>query len=213
VAFIQNHDQVGNRALGERITALAPSSAVRAITAVYLLLPQVPMLFMGEEWHCPQPFLFFCDFGGELGAAVARGRREEFARFKAFRDEAVRARIPDPQAPATFNDSKLDWAGLDNTGAAATLSWYRELLAVRRRHIVPLLSALTCAGAYRVIDEAAVLVSWQGAGSSELTLMANLKDRAASAVPAATGTLLWQEGHAGAAGSLGPWSVRWSLRA
>ncbi len=213
VAFIQNHDQVGNRALGERITALAPSAAVRAITAVYLLLPQVPMLFMGEEWHCPHPFLFFCDFGGELGAAVARGRREEFARFKAFCDEAVRARIPDPQAPATFNDSKLDWAALDSTGAAAAVSWYRELLAVRRRHIVPLLSALRCAGEYRVIDEAAVLVSWQGAGSSELTLMANLKDRAASAVPAATGTLLWQEGHAGAAGSLGPWSVRWSLRA
>src|SRR5262249_6118680 len=140
VAFIQNHDQVGNRAFGERITALAPDAAVRAIAAIYLLLPQIPMLFMGEEWQCPQPFLFFCDFGAELGEAVVRGRRQEFARFDAFRDAAARERIPDPQAAATFAASKLDWLQLEEPQAAAALAWYRELLAVRQRHIVPLLA-------------------------------------------------------------------------
>ena len=72
VAFIQNHDQIGNRALGERLTAIADAAAVRAVTALYLLLPQIPMLFMGEEWHSCRPFLFFCDFGAELGDAVTR---------------------------------------------------------------------------------------------------------------------------------------------
>jgi malto-oligosyltrehalose trehalohydrolase len=212
VAFIQNHDQVGNRAFGERITELADGAAVRAIAAVYLLLPQIPMLFMGEEWHCPQPFLFFCDFGGELGEAVVRGRRAEFARFEAFRDESVRARIPDPQAPETFQRSKLDWTGLDEPDAASSLSHYQELLAVRRRHIVPLLPALTRAGEYRVIGPSALLVRWQSASGSELTLMANLKDTAAAHFPSVQGRLLWQEGRIDAAGTLSPWSVRWSAR-
>jgi malto-oligosyltrehalose trehalohydrolase len=205
VAFIQNHDQIGNRAFGERITALAPSAAVRAIAAVYLLLPQIPMLFMGEEWHSASPFLFFCDFGAELGAAVVAGRRQEFARFPAFRDEAMRARIPDPQAPQTFGDSKLDWSELDTAEAAVTLNWYRDLLAVRRRHIVPLLPELR-AGEYRVLGPSSVLVRWQGSGTTELTLMANLNDQPGGEFPAAPGTLLWHEGR-------GAWSVRWSLRA
>jgi malto-oligosyltrehalose trehalohydrolase len=212
VAFIQNHDQVGNRAFGGRITALANGAAVRAIAAVYLLLPQIPMLFMGEEWHCPQPFLFFCDFGAELGEAVVRGRRAEFARFEAFRDESVRARIPDPQAPETFQRSKLDWTGLDEPDAASSLSHYQELLAVRRRHIVPLLPALTRGGEYRVIGPSSLLVRWQSASGRELTLMANLKDTAAAHFPSVQGRLLWQEGRIDAAGTLSPWSVRWSAR-
>jgi malto-oligosyltrehalose trehalohydrolase len=212
VAFIQNHDQIGNRAFGERMTALAPAPAVRAITALYLLLPQIPMLFMGEEWHCPQPFLFFCDFGPELGQAVVQGRRQEFARFEAFRDDAVRAAIPDPQAPQTFRDSKLDWNGLQQSRAAAALSWYRELLEVRRRHVVPLLPALSAAGEYQVLGDSAVLVRWHATDGSELTLMANLKDQPAAGFAPVAGSLLWQEGHA-AAGELGPWSVRWSVRA
>jgi malto-oligosyltrehalose trehalohydrolase len=205
VAFIQNHDQIGNRAFGERITALAPAAAVRAIAAVYLLLPQIPMLFMGEEWQCSRPFQFFCDFGGELGAAVADGRRQEFARFQAFRDQSMRARIPDPQAPQTFSNSKLDWGELGAPESVATLRWYRELLAVRHRHIVPLLPGLR-AGEFQVLGASAVLVRWQGSGSTELTLMANLSDQSGDAFPSAPGTLLWQEGR-------GAWSVRWSLRA
>ncbi len=84
VSFMQNHDQIGNRAFGDRIEAIAPKEAVRAIAAVYLLLPQTPMLFMGEEWGTKRPFPFFCDFPGELGELVRKGRREEFAGFPDF---------------------------------------------------------------------------------------------------------------------------------
>jgi malto-oligosyltrehalose trehalohydrolase len=125
IAFLQNHDQTGNRALGERICALASQSAIRAVSAVYLLAPQIPMMFMGEEWQCPQPFLFFCDFEDELGAKVLEGRRAEFARFEAFRDESARAQIPDPQAEATFRASQLDWTGLTYPDASAALVRYR----------------------------------------------------------------------------------------
>ena len=113
VAFVQNHDQIGNRAFGERLHMLASRDAVRAVTAVCHLCPQVPMLFMGEEWASARPFNFFCDFSGDLGAAVAKGRLAEFARFPQFADPSVRARIPDPQASSTFESSKLDWSELD----------------------------------------------------------------------------------------------------
>jgi malto-oligosyltrehalose trehalohydrolase len=98
VAFIQNHDQVGNRAFGDRLTASTPAEAVRAIAAIYLLAPQIPMLFMGEEWAAAQPFPFFCDFEAELGEAVRKGRREEFAKFPEFHDER-RASVFPIQAP------------------------------------------------------------------------------------------------------------------
>ena len=101
VAFIQNHDQIGNRAFGERINAIAPPEAVRAVSSVYMLLPQIPMLFMGEEWAASTPFPFFCDFGGDLAEAVRTGRREEFARFPEFQDPEKRERIPDPEAEST----------------------------------------------------------------------------------------------------------------
>jgi malto-oligosyltrehalose trehalohydrolase len=211
VAFLQNHDQVGNRAFGERISALAAAPAVRAATAIYLLLPQIPMLFMGEEWHARQPFLFFCDFGAELGQRVVQGRRQEFARFAAFQDESARARIPDPQAAETFRASKLDWGGIDEPEAASVLSWYRELLSVRRRHIVPLLPALTRGGRFETLGDAALRIHWQGEDGAELILLANLKGEPAADIPAPPGTLLWQEGHVDS-GGFGPWSLRWSLR-
>jgi malto-oligosyltrehalose trehalohydrolase len=208
IAFLQNHDQVGNRAFGERLSAIAPAPALRAVTALYLLLPQIPMLFMGEEWHSARPFLFFCDFGGELAAAVRDGRRQEFARFAAFQDEAKRAPIPDPQAEGTFLDSKLDWERLTEPGHARTLHWYQDLLAVRRRHLVPLLPLLQRAGDYQVIGPGAVVVRWHGSERRELTLAINLNAASQPGFPACPGRLLWQEGHAGRAGTLGPWCVR-----
>ncbi len=129
IAFIQNHDQVGNRAFGERIAAIASPASVRAIAAVYLLLPQVPMLFMGEEWAASQPFPFFCDFSGELANAVRKGRRKEFAKFPEFKDEKARERIPDPQAETTFASAKLNWDGATTEPHAGWLDWYRRLLA------------------------------------------------------------------------------------
>ena len=88
IAFIQNHDQVGNRAFGDRLAAITAPEALKAIAGIYLLLPQIPMLFMGEEWCASQPFLFFCDFSGDLARGVCDGRRAEFARFPEFRDQA-----------------------------------------------------------------------------------------------------------------------------
>jgi malto-oligosyltrehalose trehalohydrolase len=208
VAFLQNHDQVGNRALGERLSAIADPAALRAVTALYLLLPQIPLLFMGEEWHSRRPFQFFCDFGGELGDAVRNGRRQEFARFEAFRDAGERESIPDPQAQQTFDDSKLDWERLADPAHAATLRWYRDLLSVRRRHIAPLLPALAQAGEFCIIDDGALVVRWRVQTGAELMLMANLSARATPGFPAERGRLLWQEGHADAAGTLSAWSLR-----
>ena len=121
IAFAQNHDQIGNRAFGERLSAIAPPPALRAIGAVYLLLPQIPMLFMGEEWDAAQPFPFFCDFEPGLAEAVRRGRREEFKRFPEFQDEAARARILDPTAETTFNSAKLAWSDIADPPHAAAL--------------------------------------------------------------------------------------------
>jgi malto-oligosyltrehalose trehalohydrolase len=213
VAFLQNHDQVGNRALGERLSAFADPAALRAVTALYLLLPQIPLLFMGEEWHSRRPFQFFCDFGGELGDAVRTGRRLEFARFEAFRDAGERESIPDPQAGQTFDDSKLDWERLADPAHAATLRWYRDLLAVRRRHIAPLLPALARAAEFCIIDDGALVVRWRAQTGAELMLMANLSAQATPGFPAERGSLLWQEGHADASGTLSAWSLRWTLRA
>lgn len=212
VAFTQNHDQIGNRALGERLHQIAPAAAVRAVTAVHLLLPQIPMLFMGEEWHSARPFQFFCDFGPELAQAVRSGRRKEFARFAAFQSDAARERIPDPQAEQTFLDSKLDWETLAQPAHAATLRWYTELLAARRRHIAPLLSQIEHGGTYQSIGPGAVMVQWR-TPAAELTLLANLSAARISGFPEVPGQLLWEEGQIDAQGTYPPWCVRWMLRA
>ena len=212
VAFIQNPDQVGNRAFGDRLTAIAEPAGMRAIAAAYLLLPQVPMLFMGEEWAAAQPFPFFCDFSGELAAAVRAGRRAEFARFPAFRDPAMRERIPDPNADATFASAKLAWGDIERQPHAAWLDWYRRVLDTRRREIVPRLAAIRAGGHWRVLGAGAVEVRWPcSEAAGELVLTANLSARAAAGFPMAAGRVFWSEGEAGENGSFGPWTVRWSF--
>ena len=215
VAFIQNHDQIGNRAFGERLTAIAPSEAVRAAAAMYLLLPQVPMLFMGEEWAAAQPFPFFCDFGGELAEAVRKGRREEFAKFPEFQDESKRARIPDPQAESTFASAKLRWGDLRDPAHAAWHSFYRRLLAARREALLPLLPLIGGDAAhYEILGAGALIVRWRLAeDGAELVLAANLSAHRVTGLPAEPGRVLWQEGPAGEQGAFGPWFVRWSHRA
>jgi 4-alpha-glucanotransferase len=209
VAFLQNHDQVGNRAFGERLTAFAPAEAVRAMAAVYLLLPQVPMLFMGEEWAAAQPFPFFCDFGDELADAVRNGRREEFARFPEFQDPAMRERIPDPVAEETFSAAKLRWEDCARQPHAEWLHWYRQLLAVRHAQLVPRLRRIRRGGTYEIVGEGAVVVRWQLEDGGALVLAANLKATAQAGFPSARGRVLWQQGDVD--GGLGPWSVRWTL--
>lgn len=139
VAFLQNHDQIGNRALGERLDALAPTRRVEALLTCLLLAPHVPMLFMGEEFAATTPFLYFCDHRGELAQAVSDGRRAEFAGFPAFRDPAARAAIPDPNARSTFEASKLRWAECDAAAGRRRLALVAHLLSLRREHLLPLL--------------------------------------------------------------------------
>jgi 1,4-alpha-glucan branching enzyme len=211
VAFIQNHDQVGNRAFGDRVTQFVPAEAVRAIAAVCLLLPQIPMLFMGDEWGAPQPFPFFCDFAPELAAAVREGRRNEFVRFPEFRGPEALERIPDPMAEETFTSAKLHWEDIARVPHARCLDWYRRVLATRRAEIVPRLAAIRTAGRYDVLAEGAVVVRWQLGGRGVLVLAANLAGDRTQVFPPESGRVLWQEGQASADGTFGPWTVRWSI--
>jgi maltooligosyltrehalose trehalohydrolase len=132
VYCIQNHDQVGNRALGERLSRDISLDAYCMASTVLLFLPMTPLLFMGQEWAASSPFLFFTDHDPELGAKVVRGRREEFKSFSAFADDAARERIPDPQAETTFARSKLNWEERERAPHARVLALYRQLLALRR---------------------------------------------------------------------------------
>jgi malto-oligosyltrehalose trehalohydrolase len=207
VAFIQNHDQIGNRPFGDRLSAIASSEALRAVAAVYLLLPQVPMLFMGEEWSSAQPFPFFCDFGPELAEAVRDGRRKEFARFPEFHDPATRELIPDPTSEETFAAAKLAWDDVLREPHAHWLDWYCRVLAVRHASIVPCLAEIRTGGRYDVIGDGAVMVRWSvGAARQELVLEANLAETPAEGFSPESGRVLWREGE-----PFGPWSVRWSL--
>ncbi len=214
VAFLQNHDQVGNRAFGDRIGASADPKAVKAAAAIYLLLPQIPMLFMGEEWNAAQPFPFFCDFGGELADAVRKGRRQEFAKFPEFQDPQTREKIPDPQSEQTFLSAKLGWDEIAELSHTEWLDWYRKILGVRRESIVPLAGSMSeHSGVYEVVGDRAVVVRWRCGESRELVLAANLSDKSAGGFPALEGPCLWMEGNAGQNGVFEPWSVRWSVEA
>lgn len=133
VAFVQNHDQIGNRAKGERLTALAPIEAVRLARFVTLLSPQIPLLFMGEEFESRVPFQYFCDYDGDMAEAVRKGRREEFAHFATFGADD----LPDPVAEETFRRSKLDWDRLDGEDGAAAIALTRRLMRLRREIVWP----------------------------------------------------------------------------
>jgi malto-oligosyltrehalose trehalohydrolase len=182
VDFLQNHDQIGNRAFGERLISLTDEEQLRTLTAILLLAPSIPLLFMGEEWGCRQPFLFFCDFPGELGEAVRAGRRREFPQI---------TDMPDPTAVDTFAQCVLRWEDADK----AWLALYRDLLQVRREKIVPLKAK---SGSYRMLGRRAFEVRWD-----RLVLLANCGDEAIQ-VEAPQGKLLWSSGGAG-----DPWSVGW----
>jgi len=174
VTFLQNHDQIGNRALGERITALAGPDAVRAATAILLLSPAPPLLFMGEEWAAPEPFLFFSDLGPDLGPLVSEGRRREFARFPEFADPATRARIPDPQSDSTFTRSVLDWRHATAAVHKDWLEFHQALLALRSRAIVPVLEGEPMpVAAWKALGETALEVAWTFPKGT-LRLVANL---------------------------------------
>jgi maltooligosyltrehalose trehalohydrolase len=130
VVCSQNHDQIGNRARGERLSMLVDVPKLKAIAALTLLSPFVPLLFQGEEWGARTPFLYFTDHQDrELGRLVSEGRAREFQSFR------WGGEIPDPQAAATFERSKLDWSELREPRHAELLEWYRALIALRKSRV------------------------------------------------------------------------------
>jgi maltooligosyltrehalose trehalohydrolase len=134
VVCLQNHDQIGNRATGDRLHHAIDHAAWRAATTLLLTAPMTPLLFMGQEWAASTPFQYFTDLEPGLGRLVTEGRRLEFREFPEFADPERRGDIPDPQAPSTFEASRLDWLERGTGAHAATLALYAELLRLRRAH-------------------------------------------------------------------------------
>jgi maltooligosyltrehalose trehalohydrolase len=132
VFFLQNHDQIGNRAFGDRLHHKIGLAEYRAAAVLWLLLPETPLFFMGQEWAASTPFLYFTDHNPELGKLVTEGRRREFSRFRAFSDPHGRESIPDPQDQRTFESSRLVWAERDREPHAGILRLHQELLKMRR---------------------------------------------------------------------------------
>ncbi len=133
IVCIQNHDQIGNRALGDRLNQAIEPAVFRAVSALLLWVPETPLLFMGQEWAAGTPFLYFTEHQEDLGRLVTEGRRNEFRHFARFADPAAAATIPDPQALSTFTASRLHWAEREQEPHASTLRLYRRLLELRRQ--------------------------------------------------------------------------------
>lgn len=177
ISFLQNHDQVGNRALGERIDTIADPAAVTAALAIRLLAPSPPLLFMGEEFAATSPFQFFCDFEGELGRSVTEGRRGEFSHFDGFSDREGELQIPDPNEPKTFTDSKLDWHTLNEPRHQERLQLCKDLLALRQEAVVPgLMGTDAVSASYQTIGTTAISVNWHLRDGSHLAMLINLGD-------------------------------------
>jgi len=132
VVCVQNHDQVGNRATGDRLHHKIDLARYRAAVTLLLAMPFTPLLFMGQEFAASTPFAFFTAHNAELGRQVTDGRRNEFAKFRAFSDAAARNAIPDPQSEETFRASKLNWAEVDGSPGREVLALHRALLTLRR---------------------------------------------------------------------------------
>ena len=207
VNFLQNHDQVGNRARGERLTQLARPEALRAAVAVLLLAPAPPMLFMGEEWGALEPFPYFCDFEPELAGKVREGRLREFAHFQGS--------VPDPGDATTFASAHLEWSRLTKPNHARMFDHYRRLLAIRRRDIVPLLPRILGGACVAFDPGGAFAVDWRLRDHGVLHLLANLKGTSAPVIGRPAGRMIFAT-HPGiraalARNELAPWSVTWLL--
>jgi maltooligosyltrehalose trehalohydrolase len=204
VNFLQNHDQIGNRALGDRLESIADPKAIEAALAITLLAPMTPMLFMGEEWGSKAPFPFFCDFQGEMANAVRNGRRREYDwAYAKYGDE-----VPDPLATATFQSAVLDWQARNEPAGEIRLALVQRLLAIRQREIAPRLAGAAFGDA-RADHNGLLTANWRMGDGAILRLTANLSANEISNTSAQTpGTPMW----GGAAGDrLRPWSVSWRI--
>lgn len=190
VLYLQNHDQTGNRAMGERLTQLARPDALRAATVLLLLSPMIPLLFMGEEWGSQQPFLFFTDHPEALARTVRAGRCRELAGFSGF----SAARMPDPNAPDTFKSSRPDFSHQHDARHQPWLALYRQLLAIRHQEIIPRLAG-ACFSHSRALGEGAVSARWRLGDGSPLRLDLNLGQETVNTGPASPGRLLFSSRH------------------
>jgi malto-oligosyltrehalose trehalohydrolase len=212
IPFLQNHDQVGNRAMGERITQLAPREALDLLYATLALAPSIPLFFMGEEFAAATPFLYFCDFEGDLAKAVRDGRRREFAAFARFADSKARESIPDPNDERAFVASKLDWDCLSGSEHAARLESLRELMALRAAEIAPRLAQPAHATSF-MARGLVVGVDWELGDGSRLHLRGNFGPKADTEPVRAPGTTLHAVGDLGATKGLPAWGGLWTLEA
>jgi len=215
INFLQNHDQIGNRARGERLSALVGEEALRAAAALVLLAPSPPMLFMGEEWAAAVPFLYFCDLEPGLGGSVCAGRARELAHFMRSSVACVRTLMPDPTEQVTCEAARLDWNELAAPEHARALDHHQRLLAIRRRDIIPLIPEIVRSSFQEGVG-GAFAVAWQLRGEARvLHLIANLGDDPASMPGRAAGRLIFTT-HPNVRGvlarnDLAPWSVLWLL--
>ena len=200
--FLQNHDQIGNRPLGDRLQA--DDAAVAAALAVTLLAPMPPLLFMGEEWGSCRPFPFFCDFHGDLADAVRQGRRAEFKSAYALLGDD----IPDPLTEDTFRSAVLDWEVRETPAGRRRLALVRDLLSTRRAIIVPRLAGAAFGTARW--DDHVLTADWQLGDGSQLFLLANLSAEKTTPQRRPAGTPIWG-GNPGE--TLPAWSVFWSIGA
>ena len=196
VFFTQNHDQVGNRAFGDRLTKLVSPAKLRQAMALVLLSPHIPMLFMGEEAAAETPFLFFCDWSGELAEGTREGRRKEFAHFKAFASPEVRSRIPDPCDENTFLGSKLDWQAMERSSLSGEFrALTRELLILRQQRLVPLIKDRFVAAKAELLGSSestgGFSVRWRTAKGDELQIIANFGGDDVPIPKSVVGNLVW----------------------
>ncbi len=194
ILFLQNHDQVGNRALGERLHQLAEPDVLRAALVLTLLSPMVPLLFMGEEWGASEPFVYFTDHSPALAKAVCDGRRNEFADFARFADPELRAQIPDPNALDSFRRSAPAYGAPHSELQQQWLALYRRLLHVRADEIIPRLSGDVRSAGVTILGEGAVSASWQMGDQSLLRIDINLGATPVAAPPLAQAKVLFQQG-------------------
>jgi len=205
INFLQNHDQIGNRAMGDRLSTQADERALAAALAIMLLTPMPPLLFMGEEWGSKQPFPFFCDFHGALADAVRRGRREEFKSAYAKLGD----NIPDPLNEETFRSAVLDWNARETDEGRARLKLVGDLLTVRHREIAPRLAGATFGSAR--LEENVLIAEWMLGGSTALQLGANLSNEGVRGPgDLKAGRIIWGDS---ASKTMPPWSVVWIVRA
>jgi malto-oligosyltrehalose trehalohydrolase len=213
VNFLQNHDQIGNRPLGERLTSLvANSAALNAAIAILLLAPPIPLLFMGEEWGAREAFTYFCDFKPELAAKVRAGREQEFAGFARLRGSAG-ALVPDAAADSTFESARLYWGQLVDPRSATTLAYYQQLLALRHHEIMPRIPLIRASNYVAGGSSTASRVIWKLEDRSNLLLVFNLSAHRMPAPGRNYGRILYATEQAEALpNALEPWSLVWRLQ-